>query len=67
MHTNNNWEIVDKTGEGDYTERLVVPGGWLYRNVIVPYAEDKDLVMAMVFVPTGSYPYPISINQDEDE
>lgn len=43
------WEDVASPTAGDYTERLAVPGGWLYRT----YFSDKDIVTAitMVFVP----------------
>ena len=42
------WEIVAKpAAQGDYTERLRVPGGWLYRSWI----GGKTAVLAMAFVP----------------
>jgi hypothetical protein len=54
------WETVcsHQTEDGgyeymtDWTERLKVPGGWLYRSVRspLPGAEEPD-TMAMVFVP----------------
>jgi hypothetical protein len=44
------WQsIVDR--EGDHTERLEVPGGWLYRTMIVPYAESAAPSIALAFVP----------------
>ena len=44
---------------GEYTERLKVPGGWLYRCAIYVRADSEDdevqrLVMTMCFVPDPS-------------
>jgi len=45
------WEVITKstpTGTYDRTERLVVPGGWLYHRK--QYVEN-GYAIAMVFVP----------------
>jgi hypothetical protein len=40
------WEFVNEE-EGSYTERLDVPGGWLYRMVL----KESEANFAVVFVP----------------
>jgi hypothetical protein len=48
------WEDVCSPHVGDYTERLAVPGGWLYRTVLHAHLDDPDgriAAVAMVFVP----------------
>ena len=42
------WEDVASPREGDYTERLKIHGGWLYRTLI---EHGKGMCIAMVFVP----------------
>jgi hypothetical protein len=47
------WEIVRENGDAsDVTERLVVPGGWLYRTWVQfePHGVGTHAI-AMVFVP----------------
>lgn len=44
------WEIVSES-KGENTERMPVPGGWIYRTVIYPYHEGESASVAMVFVP----------------
>lgn len=48
-HNNPDWEDVASPTAGDYTERLAVPGGWLYRT----YFSKNGIVTAvtMTFVP----------------
>jgi len=41
------WEKITSDDEGDYTDRLRVPGGWIYCSRI----HDAKVAMAMVFVP----------------
>lgn len=41
------WELITR-GDGEHTERLVVPEGWLYRTV-------KAGGVALVFVPLPEY------------
>jgi hypothetical protein len=49
------WEDVVSPNTGDYTERLAVPGGWLYRTCLD--GREPDVAVAMVFVPYGrDYP-----------
>lgn len=45
------WELVTDTRDVEATDRLEVPGGWLYRTLIIPYTEDGNTAVAMVFVP----------------
>lgn len=45
-----NWEIVDLVPSREYTERFPVPGGWLYRTVVLP-SEGESTAVAMTFVP----------------
>lgn len=59
------WEMVTRRiDDGEITERLEVPGGWLYRTIIrprvphhysessSPFVEDPtDVSVAMAFVP----------------
>lgn len=47
----NRWELVNQRGEYDETERLAVPGGWLYRVILTPVAENAPLNVNVVFVP----------------
>lgn len=47
------WEDVESPYEGDYTDRLKVPGGYLYRTYFVDVkGRDRTVTaVAMVFVP----------------
>ena len=49
----NEWEEVASPTAGDYTERLAVPGGYLYRTYWVRQdpKDDNVTAIAMVFVP----------------
>ena len=44
------WELVCVTDDGDYLERISIPGGWLYRDVFYNKNLDRTM-MAMCFVP----------------
>lgn len=47
------WEQVNDSGETT-TERMRVPGGWLYRTILLDDDQNDDQMMvglAMVFVP----------------
>ena len=45
------WETICEDESGN-TERLRVPGGWLYRTAIIDSpSADRRLVISMVFVP----------------
>ena len=44
------WEEVTEGG-GDETDRMAVNGGWLYRNKIWDFENEKWLPPTMVFVP----------------
>lgn len=47
------WEQVTHETE-EYTERLPVPGGWIYcRTVVSSVRGDQLSTLAMVFVPTA--------------
>lgn len=52
------WEPVRNT-DGDLTHRMRVPGGWIYRSIVVAFHKALDLpdvpTMAMVFVPMPAY------------
>lgn len=55
MHT---WEEVHKSAGGfDVTERMEVPGGWIYRNVVLcDYNSDvSNYAPTMVFVPNREW------------
>ncbi len=48
------WEVVhdnkhEPSGWEDLTERLRVPGGWLYRTI--RDSSNESMMMALVFVP----------------
>ena len=46
------WEDVHANStRTDVTERLRLPGGWLFRNIRVQWSEDMPEVISMVFVP----------------
>jgi hypothetical protein len=47
------WEEAAVAEDGDYTERLRVPGGWLYRCWMRPSGAsgDEGVVLAITFVP----------------
>jgi hypothetical protein len=45
------WESVNQRGGNDSTERLRVPGGWLYRTILTPPSEDGVESVALAFVP----------------
>lgn len=47
----NRWELINQRGDSDCTERLPVPGGWLYRTIITPPSEGAPESVALVFVP----------------
>jgi hypothetical protein len=44
------WELVYRQ-DNDITDRLRIPGGWLYRTCISPYYDSQSASVAMVFVP----------------
>ena len=44
------WENVQTNSGDDYTERLAIVGGWLYRTV------DRRAGVALVFVPDSLRP-----------
>ena len=44
------WESVSSQGDGSYTVRLVVPGGWIYQIVDV-WPQDDSTTTSTVFVP----------------
>ena len=49
------WEDVESPFEGDYLERIPVPGGWLYRTVLHKDRESNEsgpVCTALTFVPT---------------
>jgi hypothetical protein len=48
------WELVAERGAGDSTERLRIPGGWLYRTILTPGSESAPESVALVFVPEVS-------------
>jgi hypothetical protein len=52
------WEDAAASEEGDYTERLRVPGGWLYRCWMQPSSSrsDEGIVLAITFVPETFVP-----------
>lgn len=57
------WEEVTRR-DYDYTDRLVVPGGWLYRNYkgfdVYSRPHDTDWTCTMTFVPTAAAePYDV--------
>ena len=55
MHT---WEEVNKEHKGyDTTDRMEVPGGWIYRNVILcDYTNEiTNYVPTLVFVPNREW------------
>jgi hypothetical protein len=45
------WVPVDFNGIGSRTERMAVPGGWLYRTMLWS-SSGVDVAAAMVFVPS---------------
>ena len=51
------WEVVESAintaGSGGITERMPVPGGWLYRCKFFGYGRSLES-MVMVFVPKSS-------------
>jgi hypothetical protein len=51
------WEDVASDRVGDYTERLRVPGGWLYRVVFHSNLGGKDdqIGVALAFVPKPGF------------
>lgn len=49
------WETVTKEHSLKwYTERLRVPGGWLYRSAALYDAEEGGNAMALCFVPLSN-------------
>lgn len=49
------WENVNaNTERGDCTDRMKVPGGWIYRTVVFTDSADgfATVALSMVFVPT---------------
>jgi hypothetical protein len=44
------WELLNQRS-GEFTERLAVPGGWLYRTVFHSVSENQPGAVAMIFVP----------------
>jgi hypothetical protein len=44
------WQLVYQSNQNEATERMRVPGGWLYRDSVTTFlAGDKDI--NVVFVP----------------
>jgi hypothetical protein len=50
------WEVVSAPHDDDVTDRLVVPGGWIYRT-----STYGDRSVALVFVPDPAVEYPVTI------
>lgn len=48
------WETIHGN-RGEVTERLPVPGGWIYRTQLIPYSEDLPATVALVFVPDPNF------------
>lgn len=55
------WNIVDEDttdgiDNGDRTERMAVPGGWLYRTLMwdPEPGNPEEIALAMVFVPESA-------------
>jgi hypothetical protein len=48
------WETVEDFCNGDYTDRMVVPGGWIYRNNRMDPDKKEWKTVAMVFVPRNA-------------
>ena len=58
QNADDRWEpVAALTWASSYnrTERLAVPGGWLYRDTIEPYSEGSAGSVALVFVPFCSH------------
>lgn len=53
MSEHDGWSLMhldeDDQGTRIYTERIEVPGGWMYR--VTAYEDNKFLFMSMCFVP----------------
>lgn len=49
------WEDVASPQPGDYTQRLKVPGGYLYRTHMLN-SEYECVSIAMVFIPVPDLP-----------
>lgn len=47
------WETVSYD-ENEMTDRLKVPGGWLYRSAVFDHRDGSSNSVAMCFVPNGS-------------
>ena len=52
------WEKISQDDKDEWTERLAVPGGWLYWRMVVFHGDATTTHTAtMVFVPTPAISY----------
>ena len=69
------WELVDNqnpklsytTPRGRITERMRVPGGWIYQTTVVTIGEAGGVAMAMVFVPDSASDLPAASHKSVDD
>jgi len=53
------WELITNK-DGDWTDRMAVPGGWLYRNTLRDDAQEHNpMLVTMVFVPGPDLATPL--------
>jgi hypothetical protein len=48
LEENEKWQLIQSDGPFDETYRMSVPGGWLYRVLVMG---SGDMLMQMAFVP----------------
>ena len=70
------WELVDNqnppklsftTSRGRITERMRVPGGWIYQTTIVTVGVAGGVAMAMTFVPDSAADAPATASKLADD
>lgn len=73
--TSPSWELVDNqnpklsftTSRGRITERMRVPGGWIYQTTIVTVGVAGGVAMAMTFVPDSAADSPATASKLADD
>ena len=69
------WELVNNqhpklsfnTARGRITERMRVPGGWIYQTTIVTVGVAGGVAMAMTFVPDSAADAPATASKLADD
>jgi hypothetical protein len=64
---NQNPKLIDTTPRGRITERMRVPGGWIYQTTIATKSPAGSVAIAMAFVPDSAADSPATASKLADD